>query len=114
MILLYMDENVHGAVTNGLRRRGIDLLTVQEDGRGGEDDPDVLDRAGALGRVLFSQDEDLLTEAVRRLRSGQSFAGVIYAHQSLSIGRCVTDLEFLAAAGEAHDFHDQVYYLPLD
>jgi hypothetical protein len=28
-IALYMDENVHRAVTNGLRLRGIDVLTVQ-------------------------------------------------------------------------------------
>jgi len=30
-IPLYMDENVHGAITNGLRQRGIEVLTVQED-----------------------------------------------------------------------------------
>jgi hypothetical protein len=28
-----MDENVHGAITIGLRLRGVDVLTVQEDGR---------------------------------------------------------------------------------
>ncbi|ASC69881.1 hypothetical protein XM38_008110 [Halomicronema hongdechloris C2206] len=30
---LYMDENVHGAITTGLRIREVDVLTVQEDGR---------------------------------------------------------------------------------
>jgi hypothetical protein len=38
-IALYMDENVHRAVTNGLRLRGIDVLTVQEDKRIGFPDP---------------------------------------------------------------------------
>ena len=33
-----MDENVHGAITIGLRLREIDVLTVQEDGYSGVDD----------------------------------------------------------------------------
>ncbi len=51
MIRLYMDENVHGTITSGLRRRNIDVLTVQEDHRSGLPDPEVLDRAIELGRV---------------------------------------------------------------
>jgi predicted nuclease of predicted toxin-antitoxin system len=62
MVRLYMDENVHGVITRGIRKRGVDVLTVQEDGYGGRDDPDVVDRATSLGRVLFSQDEDLLDQ----------------------------------------------------
>ncbi len=56
-VRFYMDEHVSRAVTVGLRRRGLDVLTVQEDGRTGASDPAVLDRATELGRVLFSQDE---------------------------------------------------------
>jgi len=37
--------------------------------------------ASELGRVLFTQDDDLLTEATRRQHRGQPFGGVIYAHQ---------------------------------
>ena len=44
---LYMDEHVPSAITEGLRRRGVDVLTAQEDGRTGEDDPELLDRASA-------------------------------------------------------------------
>jgi hypothetical protein len=43
--------------------RGVDVLTVQEDGRAGASDAAVLDRATELGRVLFTQDDDLLVEA---------------------------------------------------
>lgn len=32
-VALYMDENVHGALTNGLRQRQVDALTVQGDSR---------------------------------------------------------------------------------
>ncbi|HEY4564743.1 MAG TPA: DUF5615 family PIN-like protein, partial [Thermoanaerobaculia bacterium] len=44
-LALYMDENVPRAITGGLRLRGIDVLTVQEDGLSGLADPEVLDRA---------------------------------------------------------------------
>ena len=42
---------------------------------------ETLQRATDLGRVLVSQDEDLLREAVRRLRESKDFSGLVYAHQ---------------------------------
>jgi predicted nuclease of predicted toxin-antitoxin system len=114
MVLLSMDENVHGAITRGVRRRGVDVVTVQDDGYGGRDDPDVVDRATALGRVLFSQDEDLLAEATHRQRNGIAFAGVVFAAQDeVAIGQCVRDLELIAIAGTPEEFLDRVHYLPL-
>ncbi len=42
----------------------------------------------------FTRDEDLLAEAAARDRSGRSFAGIIYAHQSqVAIGQGISDLE---------------------
>jgi len=113
MIRLYMDENVRGAITRGLRRRGVDVLTAQEDGRDATPDPEVLDRAKELARVRFSQDDDLLIEASARQRSGISFGGVIFAHQSTPIGTCVEDLELLALLSEPEEIANRVRYLPL-
>jgi predicted nuclease of predicted toxin-antitoxin system len=62
-IALYMDENVHRAITNGLRLRVLDVLTVQEDQRSGFPDPKILDRATEIQRILFTQDDDFLAEA---------------------------------------------------
>jgi predicted nuclease of predicted toxin-antitoxin system len=62
-VSLYMDVHVPRPVTRGLRRREVDVLTAQEDGTAKMEDPDLLDRAQALERVLVSQDEDLLVEA---------------------------------------------------
>ena len=78
-----MDEHIHQGITDGLRQRGVDVLTVQEDGRTGTPDPLILDRATELQRVIFTQDQDFLAEANRRQVEGMSFAGVIYAHQRL-------------------------------
>lgn len=114
MVRLYMDENVNGAITRELRKRGVDALTVQEDGYAGTPDPQVLDRATALERVLFTHDDDLIAEAVQRLQSGRAFVGVIYAHKlRVALGKCIADLEYLALVGELKDFADKMYYLPL-
>jgi predicted nuclease of predicted toxin-antitoxin system len=110
----YVDENVPLAITKGLRRRGIDILTVQEDERRGFPDPILLDRAMVLGRVMFSQDEDFPIEAARRQAEGIDFAGVIYARQTaVSVGDCVRDLELIAKVAEPEDFFNQIQYLPL-
>ncbi len=79
-IALYMDEHVHRAITAGLRLRGVDVMTAQEDGRRNTADDVLLTRATELQRILFSQDEDLLAEATRHQEAGVPFAGVVYAH----------------------------------
>lgn len=109
-----MDVHVPAAITRSLVLRGVDVLTAQLDGTAMLDDGALLDRATTLGRVLFSQDEDLLAEATRRQRSGQSFGGVIYAHQlKITIGKAINDLELLAQVGTPGEFVNRVEYLPL-
>ena len=113
-IKLYMDHHVPQAITDGLRSRGIDVITAYEDGAHRLPDPELLDRATQMGRVLFSQDADLLREADRRLQNGESFCGVIFAHQrKVSLGKCIRDLEIIAQAGELEDLANRVEYLPL-
>jgi predicted nuclease of predicted toxin-antitoxin system len=109
---LYMDVHVPLPITRGLRRRDLDVLTAQQDGTTRLPDPELLDRAAALGRILFSQDEDLIAEAVRRERIGEPFATVVYARQlDLSIGRCIADLEALAKAALPEDAQGQIIFL---
>lgn len=109
-----MDHHVPRAITNGLRLRGVDVLTAHEDGAGELQDPALLDRATELERVLFTQDDDLLTEATQRQRQGQTFSGVIYAHQlRMSIGDCVRDLELIVRVGEPEEMTGQTLFLPL-
>lgn len=101
-------------ITDGLRLHGVDVLTAQEDGAARLPDSALLDRSTSLGRVLFSQDKDLLREAVRRHNTPETFAGIIFAHQlKITIGQCVRDLELIAHASEPADFVNQVEYLPL-
>ncbi|MDJ0616143.1 MAG: DUF5615 family PIN-like protein [Calothrix sp. MO_192.B10] len=113
-INLYMDEQVPRGITLGLRLRGVDVLTVQEDGCSGFSDSQVVERAIALQRVVFTQDDDFLVEANRRQTEGINFTGVIYAHQrSVSIGSCVNDLEIIAKAASQEELANRIQYLPL-
>jgi predicted nuclease of predicted toxin-antitoxin system len=113
-LAFYIDEHVPFAITGGLSPRGVDVLTVQADGRQGTEDEEILDRAMELSRVVFTQDEDFLVEAHRRQQTGEPFAGVVYAHQlNVTIGECVSDLELIAKIYEPKDLADRVEYLPL-
>ncbi len=113
-VKLYMDVQVRRAVTEGLRRRGVDVTTAQEDGCARLSDPALLNRARELGRVIFSQDDDMLSEATRRQRQGELFSGVIYAHQlRITTGQAVRDLELITKVFEPIDIENRVEYLPL-
>jgi hypothetical protein len=111
---LYMDVHVPRAVTNGLRRRGVNVVAAQEDGDAATlDDPSLLDRATELSRPLYTQDDDLLAEAHRRQTVGVSFAGVIYSHQLQGpIGRCVNDLEIIAKSCDIDDLMNRIEFIP--
>jgi predicted nuclease of predicted toxin-antitoxin system len=113
-VKLYMDVHVPVAVTEGLRLRLVDVITAQEDGASTLPDPELLDRATALDRVLFTHDDDLLREGARRQAVGEAFAGVIYAHQlRITIGQCVHDLELIAKVEEPEGLASQVVRIPL-
>jgi predicted nuclease of predicted toxin-antitoxin system len=69
VVPLYMDEHVPRAITTGLRLRGVDVLTVQEDNNSGKSDPELLERAVYLKRAIFTNDDDLLVEAAKQVLS---------------------------------------------
>jgi predicted nuclease of predicted toxin-antitoxin system len=115
MLRLYMDVHVKAAITAGVRQRGIEVLTAQEDRTTRCEDAELLDRATALQHVLFSQDEDFLAIARQRQTSGVLFAGLIYGHQlAATIGKYVLELEVVCKVLEPEDMMDRIEYLPLD
>ncbi len=113
-ISFYMDHNVKGPVTVGLRSRGVDVLTAEQDGNKRMSDPSLLDRATELQRVFFTNDDDFLAEGAKRQREGIYFSGIVYTHQNrVSVGRSIQDLETIAKTRQLEDLANTVTYLPL-
>ncbi len=109
-----MDVHIPKAITTQLLSHGVDVLTSQEDGTQELPDPELLDRASELGRVLVTEDDDLLREAAFRQNQGRPFVGVIYAHaMGVTIGQFVADLELFARASRTEEWVSRVEYLPL-
>lgn len=113
MLSFYMDHHIHASITEGLRRRGIEVLTAFEDGRAATDDEALLERATVLGRILVSQDDDVLRIAARWQSSARRFSGVAFAiQQHIEIGRTIEYLELIAHLKTADEMRNHIEYIP--
>lgn len=93
-IALYMDVHVPQAITDQLRRWGIDLLTAFDDEAQELPDDQLLVRVTQLNRVLFTQDIRFRVLAETWQIEGKQFSGLIFGHQlGGTIGQFVKDLE---------------------
>lgn len=112
-VSLYMDVHVPYAITAQLCNRGVDVLTAQEDGRDETDDDDLLERAAALSRVIFTQDIRFRVMAEDWQRTGRAFAGLLFGPQlGGTIGQYVADLELIAKLSEPREWQNVVEFLP--
>lgn len=111
---LYMDQHVPSAITQGLRQRGIDVLTTAEDQTSDWTDEPLLERARNLERVVFTQDDDFLVIAHEWQQSGREFCGIVYAHQlSITVGQAIRDLELLTRVMTFDELRNRIEFLPL-
>jgi uncharacterized protein with PIN domain len=106
-IKFYMDEHVSRAVIHGLRRRGVDVLTVQEADLLSATDEEHLTLASTQRRVIFTQDADFL-----RLHSaGLPHAGIAYAPQHTNVGDLIRGLMLIFELLEPDEMVGQVEFL---
>jgi len=94
-VRFYFDQHMWASVAQGLRDKGIDVLTTQDAGRCGLTDPDQLAFAAAEGRVMVTFDTDYLVLH----HSGVSHAGIGWCpEQKHSIGDIIQALLLLHRA----------------
>lgn len=75
---LYLDEDVSALVATLLRVRGFDVITTHTEGLLGYDDPEQLERAGSLGRCLFTHNRIHFEDLHRNyLERGKKHSGII-------------------------------------
>jgi Domain of unknown function (DUF5615) len=106
-IRFYADEHVPRAVVNGLRQRGVDVLTVAEAGMLSASDENHLARARAEGRVLVTQDDDFL----RLHAAGVDHAGIAYTPQGTPIGTFIYGLMLIHQVLEAEEMDGRLEFL---
>lgn len=88
-IRFHLDENCNLAIADGLRRRGIDVTTTLEAGLLSAADEAQAAYALAEGRVIVTQDQDLL----RLNAAGVPHAGIAYCRKDTkSIGEMISGL----------------------
>lgn len=112
-ISLYMDVHVPQAITDQLRRRGVDVLTAFEDGSSELPDDQLLQRAHEFGRLMFTQDIRFKAMAEDWQRTGRAFSGLCFGHQLAgTIGDYVNQLELIAIESEPQEWFNSVEHLP--
>lgn len=75
-ISFYTDEHCAHAVAQGLRRRGVNVLTTAEAGMIGASDEHQLALAIKKNRVIFTQDNDFLKLHVKGVEHKRIFLAV--------------------------------------
>ncbi len=103
----YLDEHVPRAVASGLRRRGVDVLTLQEAGMLGAEDEAHLVLATQQGRVIFTQDADFL----RLHATGIEHAGIVYVPQHTPVGYILRGLMLIYEVLEPEDMKNRLEFL---
>ena len=106
-IRLYLDEHIPSAVRDGLRRRGLDVLTAQETNMRGATDEEHLSLALSEDRVILTQDADFL----RLHAAGTHHAGIIYTHQQTPIGTIIRGVMLVAEVLDSSEFVDHIEFL---
>lgn len=106
-IKYYMDVHVKRAVTEGLRRRGVEVLTAQEADMQLAEDIEHIEYARRGGWIIFTNDVDFL----RLHASGVEHGGVAYCHQQTSIGQMIQGLMLIFQVLETEKMKNRVEYI---
>ena len=109
MIRFFFDVHVPLSVADQLGKRGIDILTAQNDQSARLLDRDLLARATDLGRTVVTSDIRFRALAETWQKTRRPFAGLVFAHPlHVTIGQMVLDLELIAKAVGEQEIRNEV------
>ena len=104
----YLDEHIPKAVGEGLRRRGIDVLTIQDAGRVGDPDRKQLVFAAMKRRVLVTFDDDFLALDA----AGASHSGIVFSQAGRrSVGELIESLVLIANVIEPEEMRNHIEFI---
>jgi hypothetical protein len=116
-----MDTHITNAIAVQLRVNGVDVVRCEEVGMATASDPEHLEYATQLGRVVISHDQDFLRLHKEWQLQGKKHAGILYCLPSLQgkpgIGRIVKEcldlhMMILGGAGTIEDdVANRIYFV---
>jgi len=109
---IYTNENVHVAIADGLKLRGVDAWPARDCGNLGLSDEDQLEYAITQRAAVFTHDVDFLRLATDWVEQQREHRGIIFSPEhSHGIGEAVRQLAELALFLEAEDMANRVEFL---
>lgn len=106
-IIFYTNESVNVAVADGLKRRGVKVVSARDAGNLGLSDGEQLEYARKNNFVIITHDDDFLLMAVEIKHKG-----IVYVHQQkCSIGDLIRRLRLLWDIAEQKDMANHVEFL---
>ncbi|MBI1783848.1 DUF5615 family PIN-like protein [Candidatus Sumerlaeota bacterium] len=107
-IRFYLDENIPKAVCEGLRRRGIDVLSTVEASNTSLSDLEQLRFAAVQSRILVSKDPDFLAISARGVRH----AGIAFITSDRKpIGQIILGLVCVWESKSSEAMSNQIEYI---
>jgi predicted nuclease of predicted toxin-antitoxin system len=106
---IYADENVESSVIEGLRRRGIEVISALELGYLSKPDDFHIKKAYEMKAVILTHDIDFL-----RIASRPDFnhSGIIFSHpEKISIGQCIREVELITKILTEKDMVNHIEFL---
>jgi predicted nuclease of predicted toxin-antitoxin system len=106
-LIFYTNESVNVAVAEGLKRRGVMVITARETGNLGLSDEEQLKYARRKGFVIITHDDDFLSLAM-----DFEHEGIVFVHQQkYSIGDLIRNLKLLWDVVEQKEMKNHVEFL---
>lgn len=116
MLKYLLDENFNNNIYRGISRSApeIDIVRVQDCGLAGAPDPEVLDYAAGVNRVLLTHDVHTLTNfALQRIKRGEEMSGLIEVNQNCSTSTAIEQIIMAAECLQSEEMENQILYIPL-
>ncbi len=108
-IKIYSDEDVNIAITEGLKRRGIQAYSCKEVRNIGLTDEEQIKYANSKRLVILTHDADFL-RIINEKRL--SHCGIMFVSQSkFSVGEIIRKIEFLASIISEEDMVNHIEFL---
>ncbi len=102
------DEHIELAAVEGLRRAGIDAVSLTEIPLRGAEDRDVLQWAAKQRRLLVTRDRDFLALAAK----GVPHQGIVFLTSRVEIGILIRDILRITGEYAPSDLAGVVLFIP--